>query len=432
MLSTTECNLSGCFEKAVQKAWELKVLKPGNPVLIRGTPMDLEQSRRFSRDAFALMKIIERIPSILFGDDWMKMLKFLKMSDVAIGYVLGRDEKKPKPAIDLSTIARPDFHMTKEGPKILEFNIGVNCGGLEVSAFQRILTESKDVAELMKCNKETYHDSLSDWSLSMQRYLQERNLKRVVLVDDARYFKDSIPAFTVLASELRSLGCDADFCMHSDLDMMEGKLYFNGRPIDLVYPFYGVAEFVEKPTEYQKIMEAVSLNPYLEISGVTSDLFGHKTLLALLRDERFGKFCTPVEKALIDYYIPYTAIFDETQMDRALKEKDSWILKPGDGQSGYGVICGREQSREKWYQEVKNILKLGKLYVIQKYIDVEKEPIHIVDPSGRFAELDSRVLYGIRCIGDQFSGGVLRAVPIDGPRVINFAQGAALGPMLFC
>lgn len=131
-----------------------------------------------------------------------------------------------------------DFHLTDDGPKLIEIN--TNAGGAllngalaraQKACCEQIQPFLRPTAALGTLDQRWLDDFLADWSL------QGRSGKpaRVAIVDEHPTGQYLYPEFLLFRQLFRGAGIDAVICDPAELSFESGRLLHGGAPIDLVY-----------------------------------------------------------------------------------------------------------------------------------------------------------------------------------------------------
>jgi hypothetical protein len=153
----------------------------------------------------------------------------------------------------------------------------------------------------------------------------------------------------------------------------------------------------------------------------------------MLSDVRHQDAFSAVERALIDRLLPWTRTLgaDDTAsaelVDFCREHRRDLILKPHGGHGGVGILAGWETTDREWAAALTG--GRGHGYVVQRRVVPRTEPV--VDP-GTGQVVHYAAVWDAFITPHGYAGSHIRALPADGPGVINMgASGAARTTSVF-
>lgn len=209
----------------------------------------------------------------------------------------------------------------------------------------------------------------------------------------------------------------------------EGIKTPDGRDIGVFYENAGPEE------QDGEIITSLFEDQYPKTRVINSQLSGscdNKTLMAVLHDERFGRYLSPEQKSIIKSLVPSTFLLKNPQdLEAFLSQRDRYFFKIGDGlraSSGKGVYDGVNLNSQQ-IEEIKELLKQGIRFVAQERIPPTEPHLMVsriefpnrIIAETSFVDLDPYVFYD----GKEFivAGALARA---KAKHPINLTQGGAL------
>ncbi|MDR7419061.1 MAG: hypothetical protein QN178_09130 [Armatimonadota bacterium] len=174
-----------------------------------------------------------------------------------------------------------------------------------------------------------------------------------------------------------------------------GRLYVEGRPVDLIYKRVLLSELVERGGVDHPVVRAVRARAACMVNPFRCKILHKKASLAVLSDERNAALFGRAHREAIDAHIPWTRRVEErhtTYQGRPvdlipfiLDERERFVLKPDDEYGGVGVVLGWEVSAAEWEAAVR--AALSSCSVVQERVPIPSEPYpSLID--GRLQMLD--------------------------------------------
>lgn len=267
-----------------------------------------------------------------------------------------------------------DFHLTPEGPKLIEVN--TNAGGAILNALlakaQRACCPEIERAFRLPLVAE-FDAALigmfkSEWELQRGR----TPLARIAIVDDAPEEQYLYPEFLLAVEAFRRQGIDALVADGDALRFDHGKLWLADAPIDLVYN--RLVDFSLGRPEHAALREAylsgaVVVTPNPRNHALLAD---KRNLTVLCDRERLVQLGLPASLADAAAGIPQTQRLTADNAAELWGVRKSLFFKPAAGHGAKAVYRGDKVTRGVW-QEI----------VAGEYVAQAR-----VTPSERMIELD--------------------------------------------
>ncbi|WP_332774079.1 hypothetical protein [Phenylobacterium sp.] len=280
-----------------------------------------------------------------------------------------------------------DFHLTPDGPKLIEVN--TNAGG----AFLNALLAQAQVA----CCPEVRAvvpaaDPLADFEAAVWRMFQEEwrlqgrgeALSVIAIVDEAPADQYLYPEFLLAQAFFKRHGVEAVIADPKDLRFDKGRLFLGELAIDLVYNRlvdFGFGRLESAALRAAYLAEAVVVTP----SPRNHALLADKRNLTLLSDPMRLKALGVDAQLRRDLAaIPSARPVTANNADRLWAERRSLFFKPAGGYAGKAVYRGDKLTRGVW----QTILEGG--YVAQAFAAPSERRVQ-VDGDPQTRKMDVRL-----------------------------------------
>lgn len=269
-----------------------------------------------------------------------------------------------------------DFHLTPEGPRLIEVN--TNAGGAFLNArfaqAQRACCVAAGIG-VQPGEAETFE------ARARAMFAREWALQRsgggpglIVIVDDAPEAQHLYPEFRLAKAVLERGGASVEITDPGALAYAGGALRLEGRAVDLVYN--RLVDFALEAPEHAALRSAyvdgavvVTPNPHHHA------LYADKRNLTLLSDpDRLTTWGAAPDIVTALAAAPRTLSVTTENAGQLWAERKAWFFKPTRGHASKGVYRGDKLTRRVW-EEI-----LAGDYVAQAY----------ALPSERIVEVDGR------------------------------------------
>lgn len=310
-----------------------------------------------------------------------------------------------------------DFHLGKEGPRLIEVN--TNAGGAFLNA---VLAR----AQLQCCGGSTRAAWAEDFEAAViaqfeSEWRAQRGSGRpetIAIVDEQPAGQYLYPEFRLAQQLFRNNGIDAFILSPSELRYESGALYSGDRRIDLVYN--RLVDFGLEAPEHSALRSAwlegdavITPNPF--VHALLADkrnlavLSDHETLLDWGLDAGYAE--------LLRHGIPRTVEVTAAGGEDLWRQRKQWFFKPVAGHGSKGVYRGSKLTSSTFAR----ILESD--YIAQAYVP-PSERLVMVDGEREMLKVDVR-LYTYR--GDL----LLAAARLYRGQTTNFrTPGGGFAPLL--
>jgi hypothetical protein len=280
-----------------------------------------------------------------------------------------------------------DFHLTKDGPKLIEVN--TNAGGallllLVASAQKACCREVEnfvagrlDVADIERAFVDMFRDEL-------RAQMPGRELHRVGIVDENPAEQYLSPEFVLFQEMFARHGIDAVIAGPDELDIRSSGLHAQGKDIDLVYnrltDFYLQTESCATLNDaYSSGAAAFTPNPH------THALFANKRNLTILSspDSLLALGVDDEMKTVLTSSVPTTELVTRENADDLWARRRQLFFKPIWGHGSRGTYKGAKLTKKTWA----SILAAD--YIAQELVP-PSERLIVIDGDRRSMKLDVR------------------------------------------
>jgi len=248
-----------------------------------------------------------------------------------------------------------DFHLTAEGPKLIEIN--TNAGGYFISGLlqniynQEILKEKSS----LNLNQQTLQMFQEEWT-------KKEELKTIALVDNNIEAQYLLPDFKIWQSMMEAKGYKIIFSEPSQINLADKK-------IQMIYwrhtDFY-LENFPQFKKEYEDDSVCVTPNPAQYF------LLADKNNMLVWNSDFFKKVGLSEKdaKSITEILLPSTPLNTETEFS-LWEQRKKLIFKPPNLYGSRGVYRGKNISKTKW----KEIVSDG-TYISQEFCPAPKHKVN--------------------------------------------------------
>lgn len=384
-------------------------------------PLFCEEARirRAAGDLAALFTLMAALPDRLFDGDRRRFC-------TAIGADERRTELMTAFGGDPVLCGRADLYDDGSQFRLLEFNLGSELGGVDVSEINRGLLSHKEFAEFAD-----EHDlSTVDTPAALARHFVHATQKEAPVVATVEGLGGIAAYESLHRSFQESMGRHGIELHYGELDQVHlknGRLFLRDRPVDLVLRYFSsnqIARDSRNAEPAEAVIRAHQDGTVALWTPLTSNMFSYKSCLPLVSDPDMRADLSPEENALIDRILPWTRTLTPDLADRVRAEREHMILKPFSGLSGQGIRVGWDQTDREWAETVSDCLKEN--YIVQRRVIPVTEPV--IDPRTGAVE-EWLAVWGMFMFPDGYGGSWCRTVPSGGAPVVNLGtKGARIAP----
>jgi hypothetical protein len=371
--------------------------------------------------------LVSTTPVFLAKADRAAMLAVVGAIEAAArlpGYrvqALGRSAMAERDFGPLGAFMGYDFHITEEGPKLIEVN--TNAGGAFLNAFLAR-------AQLACC--EPVRAALSEEAIGgfegvvrsmleseWRRQRGDAPLRTIAIVDDEPEAQYLHPEFVLAQRLFQAAGYDAIIVDANALQYRDGALLDDeGHAIDLVYN--RLTDFAFEAPKHEALREsyangAVVVTPNPHNHALLAD---KRNLISLADEVLLTSWGLPAEHIAALRGVPPCVPVTAASADALWAERKRYYFKPADGHAGKAVYRGEKLTRGVWEEVLK-----------RDYIAQE-----VAIPSERIIEVDgARVARKVDVRLYTYDGAlILAAARLYQGQTTNFrTPGGGFAPVFF-
>lgn len=243
-----------------------------------------------------------------------------------------------------------DFHVTAEGPRLIEIN--TNAGGALLNGLHT--ASLLDPAKLACACRELLpvevveERILASFRGELEAARPGGSLRSVAIADERPAEQFLLPEFELFHALFAKAGIEAAICDTSELRHEPGALRLGDRTIDLVY--LRDTDFLLETPRTRALREAwLAGDTVVTPSPREHHLLANKRRLALFSSpERLRRLGVPAEEAaFLGQVVPETRPLDELGLEEAWRTRRAWVFKPEAAFASRAVYRGDKISRRK-------------------------------------------------------------------------------------
>lgn len=245
-----------------------------------------------------------------------------------------------------------DFHLTEEGPRLIEIN--TNAGGAYLNM---ILAQSQikccEEKNLFFNEEKKLHDLKHRFMEMFQNEWDMRRpgekLKTIVITDSSPSAQYLYPEFVLFRELFIQHGYEVFILDPSEMEERDEGLFYEGNKIDLIYnrlTDFSLSEGKHSHLRNKWLQDLVILTPDPDHHS----LFANKQNLSLFTDAEFLKTLslTNAEKESIFRMIPPTHIVKTSDHASLWEERKNLFFKPVDGFGSKATYRGDKITHRVW------------------------------------------------------------------------------------
>ncbi|WP_239333426.1 hypothetical protein [Frankia sp. CiP3] len=390
------------------------------PMFVGKTEMD-----RFIDDTNRAADLIFSLPERLFHGDFDRFHDALRLSPARARLMRRIGVVKPP------RFGRIDAYHDGASLKILEFNVGSDCGGQDwVGAVPRALLDIAAFRSFAEQHELTYIDTgglVAELLRQAGSTVTGGRDPVVAMVGEPGDLAVGPGPWQPFQTLLRDAGLETHFCGITDLRLRNGRVLFGDIPVDLLYRLFVADHIVDDPAAVEiteQVMTAHAEGRVVFWTSLETEAFRNKSCMAFLSDPRLRTWLRDDERQLIDRLLPWTrsllgeaALEDRELVERCRDSRENLILKPNGLYGGRGITAGWEVDDDEWWQVVQAGAAAGA--VLQERVLPRREPV--VNPATGQVE-SWEACWGLYYTPDGgYAGGGCRFLPFGKATISDVA-----------
>jgi len=243
-----------------------------------------------------------------------------------------------------------DFHMSEQGPKIIEIN--TNAGGAFLNA--TLLSAQTECCRAAEMPLPSENDSKTKEFMGM--FLQEwalergdRPLKTIAILDENPLQQYLYPEFRMAQRLFEDQDLTAVIADPKELEFINGELRYNNLVIDMVYN--RLTDFTLENIENIAVRSAYQANAIvLTPNPHHHAIYANKRNLIILSDEKLlaQLGASSADIAILQTGIPTTRIVTSEAADELWHQRKQLFFKPAAGFGGRAAYRGDKLTKRVW------------------------------------------------------------------------------------
>ena len=241
-----------------------------------------------------------------------------------------------------------DFHLTEDGPRLIEVN--TNAGGGYLAWLADTQLSQLDPDRLSKRLAERVFESfLGEWS---DFSASARPLRRVAIVDEAPEEQPLFMEMSAFSQWLAGMGVDAEVVPPEQLRTDASGVFSNGARIDLIYNRH--CDFFLETPQMAALRDAylnrtICLSPNPHVYGLLAD----KRRMIIWSDEAMLRELglKDAERNLLLDLVPKSRLLADCDLEEIWQQRKKLVFKPVSRFGSRGVLMGKSISRHRFLEQ---------------------------------------------------------------------------------
>ena len=276
---------------------------------------------------------------LLMSKACFELLELAKQPEIQALLLKGKPDTAQYNPGNLSAMIGIDFHITEEGPRVIEIN--TNAGGLVTSALWAYRDDQARLETVLKKMVAMFEAEFGQWRAARG---VEAELKHIAIIDKDPESEFTYDDFLLMAAIFEQAGYRVSIGKTEGLSISDGKVYLSGssQAVDLIYnrdcDFY--LQSKGSAVLRQSYLEGLAcVSPNAFGYGLLSDKMNLATISQLLHGQAENDY-----PALTEVLLPTMTLasFLEQELNR-----NDWYFKPTNEHAGKGVYRGKKLSQKR-------------------------------------------------------------------------------------
>jgi hypothetical protein len=338
--------------------------------------------------------IIKCTDEYLRNPDFRKYFEFSKIMEELI--LIDPGYQNPVPVARLDIFYADDY-------KFCELNGDGTSAMNETNTLERIFTESAIIKNLRKNYKISYYELFVSWLRELLETYKEfgsTNKPNIAITDFSGL--GSNEEFDTFKAVFEKEGYKTIICDPREMKYKNGKLYFENTQIDLIYRRAVNKEIELRIDELTEFIKAYKDNAVCVVGPFRSQIMHNKRFFEILCDENKTIFFSSEERDFINKHIPKTYSLNESTLQKALQNKDKYLIKPDDMYAGKGVVCGIDVDYKNWQEELNKAVENGN-FLLQEFCNFTQKRLPVITGNNIIFE-DFKTTLGLFTYNGKLSG----------------------------
>ena len=166
-------------------------------------------------------------------------------------------------------------------------------------------------------------------------------------------------------------------CNNTNFQYIDNSIHSFGEKIDVIVRLYPT-EYLNEVSCFPEMLklfeegELLLLNDPRVIIGQCKNLYSYLWKLIQKGDSRLSK----PEIDVIKKSLPYTELLNIDNIQKAIENKEKWVIKPVYGRYSIDVFIGKLYSKDEWSECIEYIIqasKNGKYFILQEFCEIRED-----------------------------------------------------------
>jgi uncharacterized circularly permuted ATP-grasp superfamily protein len=372
-----------------------------------------------------LLEVAARVARRAFDGDVRRLCAFLGTPEDEAEWV-AQDPGEPD-----VVLSRVDAFLTPAGPRFIEVNSDAPAGFGYGDRMASVFLDLPLYRAFAAGHRVAYRESGPALLAAVRALAPAGVASPVIAIVDWAEVKTRGDQEILCEAFVRA-GIDCLLADPRAMDVRGGRLWADGRAVDVVYRRGVLSELLERADEVAPFMRAYRERLAVFVNSFRCRLSEDKAFFALLTDEAYAHLLDPDERALVARTVPWTRKLEERHTLRSgvevdlvphvLARRPELVLKPAHGYGGRSVYVGSETDAAAWEDAV--AAGLGRPWVVQERVAIPEEEFPLVE-AGALAFSSLKVNVNPFYVAGAEVGAVTRA-SLDS--VINVSAGGGSMP----
>lgn len=415
--------------RRARQATRLDAVTRGGECLTRPAFLDRGSLVSLEQDIVNLFTALTSLPQRLFGGDLGAFAGAVGLTPTQVAGLL-RTATGAAP----TWLGRVDLFHDGTAFRTLEVNVGSTIGGLDNAVLNQAFLTHPGLAEFVAANDLCYVDTMAALAalLKAECGVPPDVTPFVAAVDTPASFAQLAPALRLASDMLAGHGLDVVPCHIGQLELRDGHVWLDNRPVDVVYRLFVIANLRDQAglDLYEPLLRAVERGDVVMFTPLDAHLYSSKAALALLSDQRNRALLPAATLTSLDRILPWTRMarrgpvtVDGESVDlveHAQAHRDELVIKPTGRHGGIGVTPGWRTDHKEWRQALDEAMDGP--FVVQRRI----RPAPELFPGNNGVE-PILLNWGAFVMGQRYAGTMIRGARPGSGDIINQSTGAAKG-----
>jgi hypothetical protein len=347
-----------------------------------------------------IQNALKRFPDLYLTDEDVRHI--LRLPDAEENWLRecwGRSHREQNPVFGrLDALIDFTSPMWKESFRFVEPNL-TGIGGLHMVPTGEGLIDEIVVPALQCHDPGLRLERISDIRELLTReiltHITAMAAGRRVCFIEPKYADDGPDEQEQVARYLRERhGLDVSHADPGELELQDGKVYYEGRVVDIGYRDYSVADLLDLQEEGVNVEPMRTLlRENRAISSIAADL-DQKSCWEVLTDPALcAKYFTSEERDLFQRHILWTRVLSDRNtvlpdgrtaplLEYVSTHYDTLVLKPNRSYGGEGIILGCAVTRGEWDSAIDAALAEQDRWVVQQLASIPVREFPVLEPNG--------------------------------------------------